>query len=778
MKKLPIQSLIDFKLQDDHVVSEGKMYYLYRYFPSNISIMTDDELKNEIDNFAKLLDTLRRPFSIFATDKIEDLTEITKFYESLAQEYNYITSDILSAIEDTEVKSSSVQRAFYIVYQASNADDDIQNTLIGHGYNIQKADKKELSVLFRNYLLREFTSTDIYDITTEVDNDPKIKKTKRDVYNREILRRLTPRRIDFETRYATQNDHLRKTIMVKNFPHEIPAACLQEIASIRNTSFHMRLSPMPTGEARRLVDAQIKNRSLQLSQQRTKLMDAAIEQDAITNFYLEIARNKSYIYRVSIYIEMYAKDRSELEKIEAEVDSALIGRAITTEKLTYEQKEGFKSVYPLGRDLFLNDSNNMPSTTIAALYPYSYSCRLDKEGMLLGGTVDGGIMFVDLWARDSNVTNSNYCIVGTSGQGKSYLQKKIVTQQVIRGTKVWILDPENEYTDVTRHLGGTVYNCASGEYIINPFQVRQLRLDDDDTMNEPDIEVSVPRGQAMFYQHLSWLHDFYSVLIEGLDPTQLKALDILTQEMYENYGITERTNIHTLKNTEFPTFTNLYDYITGIRDSNSHSNISADMCKTLLLHLTDCTRGSLGAIFNGHTNIKNDNLMCFSMSELIQGSSQRRKAALFNITTYIWNEVCRNRNRTNYSMLNIDELYLYFDDDDMTMVKYLNFFVKRARKYNTLMGIATQQLADCLHEKIVHYTTAMFNNSSTKFFFYPDKIDLDLVRRHLKLTEGEIECIDRSNRQHCLVCAGNDRYYMRVGTLPYEEVLFGRAGGR
>ena len=778
MKKLPIQSLIDFQIQDDHITCEGKIYYLYRYFPSNISIMTEDELRDEIDNFSRLLDTLRRPFSIFATDKIEDLTEIAKFYESLPAEYNYITSDILAAIEDTEVKSTSVQRAFYFVYQASNSDDDIQNILIGQGYQIQKAESRELSVLFRNYLLREFTSTDIYDITSEIDEDPKIKKTKRDVYNREIIKRLTPHRIDFETRFATQSGFLRKTIMIKNFPHEIPAACLQEIASIRNTSFHMHLTPMSTGEARRLVDAQIKNRSLQLSQQRTKMLDAAIEQDAITNFYLEIARNKSYIYRISVFIEMYAKDRTELEKIEADVDAALIGRAITAEKLTYEQKEGFKSVYPLGRDLFLNDSNNMPSTTVAALYPCSYSCRLDREGMLLGNTVDGGIMFVDIWARDGNVTNSNYCIVGTSGQGKSYLQKKIVTQQVIRGTKVWILDPENEYTDVTKQLGGTVYNCASGEYIINPFQVRQLRLDDDDIMSEPDVELSIPRGQAMFYQHLSWLHDFFRVLIEGLSPTELKALDVLTQEMYENYGIDEYSDFENLPNTSYPTFTDLYNYITVIRDSNSHSNIGTEMCKTLLLHLTDCTKGSLGAIFNGHTNIVNDNLMCFSMAELIQGSSQRRKAALFNITTYIWNEICRQRGSSVYSMLNIDELYLYFDDDDMTMVKYLNFFVKRARKYNTLMGIATQQLADCLHEKIVHYTTAMFNNSATKFFFYPDKIDLDLVRRHLKLTEGETECISRSNRQHCLVCAGNDRYYMRVGTLPYEEDLFGRAGGR
>ena len=129
-------------------------------------------------------------------------------------------------------------------------------------------------------------------------------------------------------------------------------------------------------------------------------------------------------------------------------------------------------------------------------------------------------------------------------------------------------------------------------------------------------------------------------------------------------------------------------------------------------------------------------------------------------------------------LLDVDELYTMCDSKNMVMVKYFQSFSKRSRKYEALLGIGTQQLADCLHPDIAAYTTALFNNASFKFMFYPDAIDMALIQQKLKLTDGEAACISKSNKKHCLLKAGNDRYYLRVGTLPYEKELFGTASGR
>ncbi len=82
------------------------------------------------------------------------------------------------------------------------------------------------------------------------------------------------------------------------------------------------------------------------------------------------------------------------------------------------------SVNPLGHDLYQKEANNLPSSSAAALYPFSYSSRLDERGILIGSTKLGGPFFLDPRQRTAALTNSNFSIIGDSGQGKSTLLKK------------------------------------------------------------------------------------------------------------------------------------------------------------------------------------------------------------------------------------------------------------------------------------------------------------------------------------------------------------------
>ena len=89
----------------------------------------------------------------------------------------------------------------------------------------------------------------------------------------------------------------------------------------------------------------------------------------------------------------------------------------------------------------------------------------------------------------------------------------------------------------------------------------------------------------------------------------------------------------------------------------------------------------------------------------------------------------------------------------------------------------TEYAAMLGYHVIATYTTALFNNSAYKFLFYPGEIDLPKVKDQLDLKAGEIEKIRNPNQKHCLVKAGDDKYYIQVGSLPYENELFGKAGG-
>lgn len=782
-KSLPIQQLIDFKLHDDYIETPKGIFLFYRYFPPNASIMTDQEIADEIEQFSRFLDSLRRSITLFATDKIEDLSEIKKFYLSQPLEFEHINSDIVNSIESSEVKSTSVQRAFYFILKTDNPDDDIYNQIVGRGYRIDKATKRELSVLLRNYLLREFLTTDIYTIAQEVELLPKMEKTiqKKNagnktaelVYDREILRRLTPRRMDFKIFYGEQNNFFRKTIMIKNLPSELPPNTLQKLAGIRGTSFTMRLTPMDKGQATGMVNQQIKNRRVKRSNQSqsTQKMEAEHEESVIRNFYADILRNQNAIYYVNIYIEMYAKTKEELALLEQQIDSEIIGFAGSYESLKYEQRRAFLAVNPLGQDMFMESANNMPSKSVAALNPFSYSSRQDRNGMLLGSTVQGGNMILDLWLRDNSVTNGSFYAIGTSGQGKSYLMKKITVFQYTAGVTGYILDPDNEYTELTRKLGGTVINCASGRVKINPFEIRRLKGSADDGEYDEELGNSVTADTPVFFQHLSWLTDMFHLLFSDVEPSIFRALMIMVQDMYESKGMTEHTDFSQLKETDYPTFSDLYRFVENNLDTD-YKMISREMMRLILLTIKDCYDGTLGNLLNGHTNIKNDRLICFSLAELLEGSKERTDAVLFNISSYTWNIISRRERRV---MMIVDELHLFTESP--IMMKYLKSYVKRGRKYNALLGVGTQQLGDIINSPCAADAVAMLNNSSFKFLFYPDKIDLALVQDKLKLTAGEVNCISVSNKQHCLLKAGNNSYYMKTGTLPYEEWLFVDAGG-
>ena len=156
MSICPIEKLIQFDLLDDCIHTPAGYYHFYRYYPPNTDIMTEEEKKAEIEQMTQLFDTLAREIAIFATDKIEDMSEIKRFYKNLAPEYDHLTSDIIAAIESTESRNSAaVQRAFYFIIRTDKQEESVYNQIAGKGYHINKAQREELAVLLRNYYLRE-----------------------------------------------------------------------------------------------------------------------------------------------------------------------------------------------------------------------------------------------------------------------------------------------------------------------------------------------------------------------------------------------------------------------------------------------------------------------------------------------------------------------------------------------------------------------------------------------------------------------------------------------
>lgn len=594
---------------------------------------------------------------------------------------------------------------------------------------------------------------------------------------------LLPAQIYFNARQAEQNDFLRKTIVVRNYPASFQAseACvLQKLASQKGITLKMYFKPLSQGEITNLVNTQLQNKKAQKNNNRdSQYIKADIEQANIEKAYADFLNNNEKFYYITIFIEVYAPDKDELKKRVDQVTGLLRAHGMTKDDIIYRQKQAFLSVMPTGENHLKLYARNMPSSTAALMYPCTASSRTDRQGMFLGTTSAGGPMFLDIFQRDDKNANGNISIIGESGQGKSTLMKKIIEMQIARGTSVFTIDPEAEYVDLIGTLGGTSIDCATGNFIINPLELRQLNTPDDISENSGSEPESL-KEVNVFKQHLSFLRDFYKVLRPYATEAQLDILIILTQELYHKVQIDEHTAITTLKSNDYPILGDLYEYIKEVflnfdKYKDTFFMFQKEALRDILLLLKDVYDGSESHLFNGHTNVISSDVIDFNINSLLQGARSRTDAALFNIMTWIWNRVAQ---RSHQILFAVDELYLLMNRDNLTMARYFRDFAKRARKYEACIATATQNLGDFLDPEIIQMSSVLFNNPNNKFIFYPGDLDFSAVQRLLKLTDGEMHLISEPNRGSCLMKSGGEKHYFHVDLLDYEKDLFGRGGGR
>lgn len=116
----------------------------------------------------------------------------------------------------------------------------------------------------------------------------------------------------------------------------------------------------------------------------------------------------------------------------------------------------------------------LPASSVANLYPFNYSGKTDPKGFFIGRDKYGTNILVDFDRRAEDKTNANCLILGNSGQGKSFLLKLILTNLRESGKRIISLDPEAEYEELTKALGGCYIDFMSGEFIINPLEPKSF----------------------------------------------------------------------------------------------------------------------------------------------------------------------------------------------------------------------------------------------------------------------------------------------------------------
>lgn len=483
-------------------------------------------------------------------------------------------------------------------------------------------------------------------------------------------------------------------------------------------------------------------------------------------------RNREPLLHTAVYIELSAYDLDRLKELQTEVLTELIRSKLNVDKLMLRQQQGFIAVMPSGYNIFGDQFERvLPASSVANLYPFNYSGKTDANGFYLGRDKFGSNIIVDFNKRTDDKTNANILILGNSGQGKSYLMKLILCNLRQSGMKVIILDPEHEYEELTFNLGGCFIDLMSGEYIINVLEPKTW----DETGSPEDKDAPQAfRCASKLSQHISFLKDFFRSY-KDFDDRQIDTIEIMLTKLYEKWNITDRTNLDMLKPADYPVLSDLYNLVEAEYqnyDSSRRQLYTAETLREICLGLHSLCKGAESKFFDGHTNITDSHFITFGVKGLLQASRNIKNALLFNALSFMSNQLLT----AGSTVASIDELYLFLSN--LTAIEYIRNFMKRVRKKDSAVILASQNLEDFNIDGIREYTKPLFSIPTHAFLFNAGNIDAKFYIDSLQLEQSEYNLIRYPQRGVCLYKCGNERYNLMVTAPEHKEKLFGTAGGR
>ena len=532
----------------------------------------------------------------------------------------------------------------------------------------------------------------------------------------------------------------------------------------------------------RLVEANEQRKIVQNATRRNKLktgsddMNETIEaqgnlQDVI-ELLANLRKNKEPLLHCSVFLELKAKNLDALKELQSDIAMELTRSKISVDRLTLRQKEGFLSVLPVGSNQFgAQFERVLPASSVANLYPFNFSGKTDPQGLYIGRDKYGTNILVDFDRRAEDKTTSNILILGNSGQGKSYLLKLILTNIRESGKRVICLDPESEYEELSQALGGCYIDFMSGQYTINPLEPKTWSDGTEEMdLTAPDAFKKVTR----LSQHIAFLKDFFRAY-KDFNDAQIDTIEILLSKLYARFGITDSTDYSTKRPTDFPIMEDFYklceEEFYGY-DKQRKYLYTEEILQEVCLGIHSMCVGAESKYFNGHTNITDSNFLVFGVKGLMDTNKRLKDAMLFNVLSFMSNELLGKGN----TAASIDELYLFLTN--MTAIEYIRNAMKRVRKKDSSIILASQNIEDFLIPSIREFTKPLFSIPTHQFLFNAGQINPKEYMDALQVEPSEFELIKYPERGTCLYRCGNERYLLQVIAPEYKAAMFGKAGGR
>ena len=406
------------------------------------------------------------------------------------------------------------------------------------------------------------------------------------------------------------------------------------------------------------------------------------------------------------------------------------------------------------------------------MYPFIFDSIKDPGlSTLLGVDFSGGVILFNQFLykirKETNRNNANMIILGTSGSGKSTAAKLLLRSHIRNGCQIVIIDPEDEFREITMAFGGDTIDIGKGGQfgLINPLEI---------VIDSDEEEIKNGLGYTVLTRTLQFLKAFMRYYDPSIPDDVLTMFSEIVQDTYKRFGIDFDTDFTGFTSQDYPTFSDVYSTIRGRLMSMTEMTQERDIMERLELKVRPIVK-ELKFYFDGHTTItRGSDFMVFNIKELMNSDSTVKNALFFNVLKYAWG-LCLDFNVD--TVLMVDEAHVLLGDNNRLGAEFLAQVQRRARKYNTGTIIITQQPSDFSSQAVITEGKAIFDNSSYYLVMGLKKQAVEDLSLLIDLNESEKESIKHYSQGEALLVCGSRRMRINVAVTQEELDSFGMGGG-
>jgi type IV secretory pathway VirB4 component len=562
----------------------------------------------------------------------------------------------------------------------------------------------------------------------------------------ELKNEIAPDIIQEEWDYIRLGGNFCRTIAVINYPNTVKPNWLQRLYRFRgNLSITTHLVPKEADKIINSISRSIEEYESRLSTSINprRRQDTEMKLESSKQMLRKLMENdNNNIFDVHMYLHLQTENKEELKRLTKALKRDLSKAGLKFHIPHTNMMPAFRSALPLNQiELPELTYRNMDCSAISSFFPFDEAVITSDSGIIKGVDTQGNTVLVDIWKFRSY----NELVIGATGTGKSFALGVFILRDYMQGIKIFSIDPDGENGHLIEAIGGqNIMVSNMSDVRINPLEIIYTELDEES------------EHISLLHEKLGRLKTFFKLIKNDLTPLEASKIETALIETYNDKGIDWDTPFDTKKPEDFPTFTNLFNKMEAMNESDPKLS---DFLAIFRMYVT----GSNSKLFNGHTraNLKSE-VINFNLKHL-DPKGDLRGPAMFIILTYLWDQITNDKKTKK--RLYVDEAHTLKDGENFLFDAF-----KRARKYKAGVTAASQNVSDFINGgSQKDFNEAIIGNTFSKLLLPCEEIELPQINANItKLSEEEERILSKETKGEGIYIVGKNRVHINIQATPAE----------